>query len=185
VTLATPYSGILSIPRDLLHTLLVLGHGHRLTIDPAAHHLGDELSIKAPLLDPPQPEGDSLERTIELAEVPPDPAFLVLDVLAVVSETADPDYSKRVSDGELRTYVSLNGRRIDYLNRHIKTRNESTERIAIAIPNGLLHPGKNTLRFELTTTADNLVDDLGVLQIALEFRSSRPVLAQPGPQGAP
>src|SRR5260370_30285381 len=79
VTLATPYSGALLIPRDLLRKLVVQGQGQRLLIDPAAHHLGDELSSTAPLLDPPQPEGGLLERTIELAVVPNRPCFLVLD----------------------------------------------------------------------------------------------------------
>ena len=48
----------------------------------------------------------------------------------------------------------------------------------MAIPPGLLHAGKNTIRLELTGAAekDTQLDDLGVLQIALE-------LAIPGPQG--
>ena len=74
-TLATPYSGELSIPRELIRKLIVFGEGRRLVIDPAAHHLGDEVSLSAPVLDPPQPEGDVLERTFELAEVADRPGF--------------------------------------------------------------------------------------------------------------
>jgi len=185
LTLATPYSGILSIPREHLHALVVLGQGRRLLIDPAAHHLGDEISTNRPPLDPPQPEGALLERTIELAEVPDRPAFLVLDVIQVVSETGDDQFSKRVRDGELRTYAVVNGRRVDYLNRYIKTSNDTTERIAIPIPAGLLHLGKNTVRLELTPTADKLLDDLGVLQIALEFTSMPNRDVQPSQPGPP
>jgi len=187
LTLATPYSGSLSIPREHLHALVVLGQGRRLLIDPAAHHLGDELSTIPPLLDPPQPEGGLLERTIELAEVPDRPAFLVLDVIQVVSETGDFQFSKRVLEGELRTYAVVNGRRVDYLNRYIKTRNETTERIAIPMPKGLLHPGKNTVRLELTPTADRYkqLDDLGVLQIALEFAGAPNRDVQPPQPGPP
>src|SRR5262249_5937159 len=39
-TLASPYAGTLAIPREYLRALIVLGHGRRLVIDPAAHHLG-------------------------------------------------------------------------------------------------------------------------------------------------
>jgi hypothetical protein len=171
VTLATPYAGVLQIPRDYLRKLVVLGPGRWIVIDPATHHLGDELSVTAPLLDPPQPEGKVLERTIELAAVPSEPAFLVLDVVQVVGESNDPYFSQRVRDGELRTWIVVNGRRIDYLNRHIKTRNLTPERATIPIPAGLLHPGKNTIRLELTGMAgkDEQLDDFGVLQLALEF----------------
>jgi hypothetical protein len=183
-TLATPYSGMLSIPRELIRKLVVFGEGRRLVIDPAAHHLGDEVSLSAPVLDPPQPEGDVLERTVELAEVADRPWFLVLDVVEVVGETSDPIWSPRVRAGELRTYLSVNGRRIDYLNRHIMTSNKAPERVAISIPPGLLHPGKNTVRIELTSASRaKELDDLGILQIALECRSSptrRAQVAKPG-----
>jgi len=184
-TLATPYSSVLSIPRELIRTVIVFGYGRRLVIDPAAHHLGDEVSMTAPVLDPPQPEGAVLERTVELAEVQSGPWFLVLDVVEVVGETSDPIWSPRVRAGELRTYLSVNGRRIDYLNRYIKTRNKSPERVSIPIPPGLLHPGKNTVRIELTSAAKaNELDDLGILQVAIEYATSPARPAQtpkPGP----
>ena len=77
-----------------------------------------------------------------------------MDVVQVVGENSDPAYSQRVRDGELRTYVVVNGKRIDYLNRYIKTSNDAPERVAIPIPAGLLRPGKNTIRLELTGMAD-------------------------------
>ena len=147
--LATPYSGVLTIPRDRLRKLIVLGEGRRLVIDPAAHHLGDEIAVTAPFFDPPSPEGGLLERKFELADVPDRPAFIVMDVVQVVSETSDPIYSDYIRRDELKTYIAVNGQRVDYLNRHIKTRNETAERVAILIPPRLLHAGKNTVALEL------------------------------------
>jgi hypothetical protein len=188
VTLATPYSGTFSIPRDLVRKLVVQGQGRRLLIDPAAHHLGDELSSTAPLLDPPQPEGGLLERTIKLAQVPDHPGFLLLDVVQVVGEDNDPEWSQHVRDGELRTYVVINGKRIDYLNRYVKSRNDAPERVAIPIPAGALRVGRNTVRLELTgmATKSKELDDFGVLQMALEFRSTpNRVLVPPHELGPP
>jgi hypothetical protein len=173
LTLATPYSGTLTIPREHLRSLVVLGQGSRLVIDPAAHHLGDEFSAP-PMLDPPQPEGGLLERVFELASVPARPCSLVLDVVQVVGENNHPDYSQRVRKGELRTYIVVNGKRVDYLNRYIKTANEAPERVAIPIPADQLQVGTNTIRLELTGMAGKPaeLDDLGVLQIALEVAST-------------
>jgi hypothetical protein len=172
VTLATPYSGSLSIPRELLERVLIHTVGRRYTMDATSHHLGDELSKGSPVLNPPEPEGGLLERSIELEEVADGAWFLVLDVLEVVGEHNNEDYSARVRNGELLTHVALNGRRFDNINRHIKTENKTPERVAMAIPAGLLRPGKNTIRLELTGTAEKetQLDDLGVLEMALELR---------------
>jgi hypothetical protein len=180
LTLATPYAGTLTIPRGRLRRLAVLGRGRRIVLDVAAHHLGDEISVTQPL-DPPQPEGLTLERTIELAAVPDGPVALVLDVVQVVPEAGDSEYSLQVRKGELRTYVAVNGKRGDYLNRHIKTSGDTPERIRIPIPGGLLHTGKNTVRIELTGDSDPQpkYDDLGILQMAVEFPAAG--AARPGP----
>ncbi len=179
-TLATPYCGTLTIPRADVRRLVVLGKGRRLVIDTSAHHLGDEISVTPPLLDPPGPEGLTLDRSIELAGPLDRPAELVLDVVQVVPEAGDSEYSRQVRNGELRTFVSINGKRVDYLNRFIKsTRNETPERIRIPIPPGLLQAGKNAIKFEVTgaESSNSLYDDLGILQIALEF----PAAVQPPP----
>ena len=183
ITLATPYAGAIVIPRARLTSLAVLGRGRRMVIDPLAHHLGDEFSSTPPLLDPPQPEGGVLERAFELRDVPDEPAFLVFDVVQVVGENADvPTFSDMVKRGELRTTVKINGEPFDYLNRHVKTRNETPERLRIPIPRGLLKQGKNVIRLEQVGTANdpNYLDDLGILAIALEFAGTPPV-EKPGP----
>jgi hypothetical protein len=182
VELATPYCGTLTIPRERLRRLAVLSRGRRIVLDNASHHLGDEISVTQPL-DPPQPEGLSLDRTIELSAVPDGPAELVLDVVWVVAESGDSEYSAQVRKGELRTYVVVNGKKVDYVNRHLKTSNETPERVRIPIPRGLLHAGKNTVRIELSGDSDPQpkYDDVGVLQIAVEFPAAAPRPAQPGP----
>jgi hypothetical protein len=169
-TLATPYAGTLSIPRDRLRRLQVLGATRRLVLDPFPHHLGHRYEAD---LSPPQPEGGALELAFELKEVPPGEASLALDVVQVVGESGNPDFSEEVKNGFLRTNVRLNGRPFDYLNRHVMTKNESPERIRLPIPAGLLRVGPNRLRFEQTgTKADpKRLDNLGVLGIALEFAS--------------
>ena len=171
ITLMTPYAGTLTIPKDRILTLRVLDEGRQLVIDPASHHLGDNISTAPPLLDPPLPEGGSLERAFDLDAEPTGPGFLVFDVVQVVGETAGLPFSNLILKGELRTYVALNGKRIDYLNRHIATANETPERIKIAIPPGLLKRGKNLIRIEQTGIANdpNWLDDLGILQIAVLF----------------
>ncbi len=186
LSMATPYAGTLTIPRRALRRLAVIGRGRRIVIDVAAHHLGDEFSVTQPL-DPPQPEGLSLDRTLELPAAPVGPAELVLDVVWVVPEAGDSDYSIQVRNGELRTYVAVNGKRVDYVNRHLKTTNETPERVRIPVPGGLLRAGKNAVRIELTGDSDPQpkFDDLGVLQIAVEFPApgagpSAPA-ARPGP----
>ena len=138
LTLATPYSGTLAIARRDLWRIVILGRGRRIVIDPSAHHLGDEISVTPPLFDPPRPEGLVLDRTIDLTPPADRPAELSLDVLEVIPEAGETEYSRQVRNGELRTYVAINGERFDYINRHLKTRNEAPERIRIPIPRGRL-----------------------------------------------
>lgn len=176
LTLATPSAGDLAIPRDRLVRLSVLGRGRRIVIDPTPHHLGDNVSAKPPRLDPPRPEGGVLERSFKLEATLVGPAELVLDVVQVIGLTGNPDFSKDVRDGFLRTKVLINGREFDFLNRPIADRNETPARIRLPIPAGLLVAGANRLRFEQVgiATDPNNLDELGVLGIALEFPDARP-----------
>ena len=172
LTLATPYAGDLVIPRDRLRSVRVLNRARRIVLDPTAHHLGNNISKEPPLLDPPSPEGGILERTFTLERVPDGPgAAIVLDVVQVVGEANSLQFSELVRRGEIRTNVKLNGRPVDYLNRHITTKNETPERIRLPIPAGLLKPGVNTIRFEQAGKAGDPeeLDDLGILSIAVEF----------------
>jgi hypothetical protein len=181
LTLAVPYIGALAIPRDRLSRLQVESFGERFVIDPTSHHLGNDIVAAPPALDPPEPEGGSLERSFELAKAPRGPAFLVLDVIQVEGEGAGLRFTWPLKQGYLRTNVQINGKPVDYLNRHISSKNEGPERLRIAIPSGLLQPGKNRLRIEQVGTENdpNYLDDLGILGIALEVAET-PAGATPG-----
>ncbi len=176
LTVATPYAGDLAIPRDRLRKLRVLGRGRRIVLDATAHHLGNNVSKDAPVLDPPLPEGGVLEQTFTLDKVPEgaSPA-LVLDVVQVVGEANSLQFSDLVRKGEIRTNVKVNGRAVDYLNRHITTKNETPERIRLPIPAGLLRPGENLLRIEQVGKVGDPeeLDDLGILTIAVEFEAGK------------
>ncbi|MEJ7639214.1 MAG: hypothetical protein WKF75_14885 [Singulisphaera sp.] len=151
----------------------MIGRGRRIVLDATPHHLGDEISPLAPALDPPSPEGGVLERTFELANLPAGRSHLTLDVVQVVGEQSGLPFSDLVSKGELRTNVQINGKFVDYLNRHITSKNETPERIRLAIPAGLLREGENRLRIEQVAPAGipDPLDDMGILGIALESDS--------------
>ena len=176
LSVATPYAGVVAIPRERMASLVVISRGARLVIDPSAHHLGDEISTMPPMLDPPQPEGGVLERGFELPALPEQPVWLVLDVVQVVGEGADQPFSAVVKKGELRTNVSLNGTPFDYINHYIFSRNETPERIRLPIPKRLLRAGRNIVRLDQVGIASdpNYLDDLGVLGIALESGPAPP-----------
>ncbi|HEV3122094.1 MAG TPA: hypothetical protein VGY53_09335 [Isosphaeraceae bacterium] len=172
-TLQTPYAGTLAISRDRLLRLEVLGRGRRVVLDPSAHHLGDEVFNKQIKLDPPQFEGPTLEVPFTLERVPPGRAFAVFDVVQVAGESDQLTNSASIKKGELRTNLFLNGRQIDYLNRHVASKNETPLRIRLPIPQGVLRTGRNMLKLEQVGTAKDpkFLDDIGVLHTALEFQA--------------
>jgi hypothetical protein len=171
-TVATPFAGTLTVPRDQVRRLQVLGPARRIVLDATAHHLGDSIF---PNLDPPQHQGHELTVPFELDQVAAGDAFVVMDVVQVLGEAANLTFAAQLKKGELRTNLFVNDRLVDHLNRHITSKNETPERIRLPIPAGLLHPGRNVLRLEQVGTAQGPeYDDLGILCIALEFPTSRP-----------
>lgn len=178
LSIDVPYVGVVEVPRDQVVRLDVLGRSRKLILDPSPHHLGNRVADD---LSPPQPEGPVLNIPFKLASLPNAEAALCLDVVQVIGESGNLDFSDRVKKGELRTNVLLNGRRFDDLNRHINTRNDVPARIRLPIPAGLLKAGENVLRFEQTGAKDDprMLDNLGVLGTALEFPES------PGKDGGP
>jgi hypothetical protein len=175
-TLDTPYAGRLVIPRALLRRIVVEGTGRRMVIDPTAHHLGNEVSKPTEPLDPPQPEGDTLERRFVLKDAPANgkEATLVLDVVQAAGEANGLDFAQLIRNGGLRTRVFLNGREFDYINRYITSQNDRPERIRVPIPSGMLKPGENRLKFvqSAKNDQDKELDDLGILGIAIEVAST-------------
>ena len=168
---AVPYVGTVEVPRDRLKRLDILGRGRRIVIEPSPHHLGNRVADD---LDPPQPEGPTLDVRFTLPEIPGGDPVLMLDVVQVIGESGNLDFSDLVKNGELRTDVLINGRLFDTLNRHIHTRNDSPARIRLPIPPGALKAGENTLRFEQNGMKDDprVLDNLGVLKMAVEFPES-------------
>jgi hypothetical protein len=106
---------------------------------------------------------------------------LSLDVVQVVGEASGLPFYELAKRGEIRTSVKINGRPIDYLNRYITTKNETPERIRIPIPAGVLRAGRNLVRIEQAGEAGDpsSLDDLGILEIAVEFPVDRPSGAGP------
>ena len=74
-------------------------------------------------------------------------------MVQVAGEASGLPFADLVSKGELRTNVQINGKFVDYLNRHITSKNETPERIRLAIPAGLLREGENRLRIEQVAEA--------------------------------
>jgi len=178
LTLETPYAGTLTIPRDRLRRLKALGMMRRLVIDPMAHHLGNNVVHD---LDPPQPQGRSLALTFPLDGVPDGPAALAVDVLQVAGEAEMLRYSAFVKAGEFRTNLRINGKPVDYLNRHISSMNETPERIRLPIPAGVLVAGANRVEFEGVGKKDepDELDDIGILGVALESGIAGPGTPRP------
>jgi hypothetical protein len=163
-----PYVGVVEVPRDRLKRLDVLGRGKRVVIEPSPHHLGNR---PAEDLDPPQPEGPTLDVPFTLPVLPDGEAVLLLDVVQVIGETGNLDFSDLVKRGELRTVVLMNGKPFDTLNRHIRNRNDVPARVRLPIPSGALRSGANVLRFEQAGKKDDprVLDNLGLLKMAVEF----------------
>ncbi len=92
-------------------------------------------------------------------------------MVGVVGEATGLMFSDQVRRGELKTYLALDGKRIDYINRYIDDANETPRRIRVPVPAEALKPGRHVLRLEQTGDARDpaAFDDLGVLGVAVEF----------------
>jgi hypothetical protein len=176
ITLQVPYAGTLTVPRLRLSEIRPIGTMRRMIIDPTSHHLGNTI---IPDLDPPQPEGASLEIPFDVEAAPAGRTLIGLDVLQVVGVEGNPDFSALVRRGELLTTVKLNGQVIDTLNRHVTTRNDTPVRVRLPVPQGVLKTGANVLSFEQQGTKEDpdLLDNLGLSRVALEIDSTA---ARPG-----
>lgn len=172
LTLLAPYIGRVILPRDRLRRVEFLARCRRILIDPTARHLGDRV---IPDLDPPQPEPTPLSLTFDLKDPGTSLAMLVLDVVQVIGEEGTPVYSELVKKGELRTKLALNGRPLDDLNVHVTARNETTLRVRLPVPRGVLVPGRNVLTITQTGSKDdpNQRDNLGLSGVALEFNTDK------------
>jgi hypothetical protein len=173
LTLATNRAGSIVVPRDRLRKLQPLGRSWRWVLEDRPRHVGDD---DRPDLDPPAPEGASLEWSFTWDGPPNPPPTLVFDVLDLVGEANALYLSDLVRDGGMRANLLLNGQPIDYLNRYVQTRNDRPERLRIPLPPNALQPGPNTLHIKQTGTKDdpNNLDDWILLQMFLERELDNP-----------
>ena len=102
-----------------------------------------------------------------------------LGLCKIVGEAAGLPFSEFIRRGELKTYLAIDGRRIDDLNRFVDSPNETVLRIRVPIPADLVRPGRHVLRIEQTGSAEDPheFDDLGVLGVAVEFAA--PIIPRP------
>jgi hypothetical protein len=134
LTLRHALLGDLEIERVRLHQLRWLFHGQRIELDNGWHHLGDKGRL-VPGLQPPRAEGPALRSTFKLDKVPKS-TRLVVNV-----------------QGNPRTEVMVNGKRVDALNRHVDGVAKEPRRVVVVLPADRLRAGENVL--ELTQLADS------------------------------
>ena len=168
LSLDVPFVGRVVIPRSSLTRVVPRGRGMRLVIDASTHHIGDRF---VPDMDPPQAQEAPVAISFRLTKPPEGGATLLIDAEKVIAEEGVPEYSELVKKGELRTGLTLDGRRLDDLNGHVTPNLDAPQRLRIPIPAGLLKAGENTLTIEQAgTKADpRLRDNLGISRIAIEF----------------
>ena len=168
MTLEVPYIGRVLVPRDAIVRVSPRGQGARIVIDARSRHLGDRVSAT---LDPPQAEAAPVELSFTLTVAPPGLATLLVDASEVIGEEGSGEYIDLVKDGQLRTSVSINGRKLDDLNHFVSSRPDSPQRLRVPIPAGILKTGANVLRIDQAGTKKEpkLRDNLGISRIAIEF----------------
>lgn len=169
-----PYLGRLRLPTSEIELVAPQFRGTLQLIDPDTHHLGDSIreDFQAKLA-----EGTELARTFSLERVPNGKAFISL--LAAELEprggaaTPGAPARGRKADRSLQTELLLNGRNIDWLNRHVTLRIPAgaPQRLRIPLPGSLLKAGENRLQLKLHPAADDPheYDDWEFSRLALEI----------------
>jgi hypothetical protein len=148
LTVADPALGEIAVARGRLRQIQPLFHGRRMEIDTSLHHLGQAL---CPDFLVPQPEGLSVRRTFALAAVP-DSARLAIGVAHLKGPGDGRKMAQALERRGLRTEVLLNGKPVDYLNRHVESASAELRTLRISLPRDLLKSGDNHL--ELRQTVD-------------------------------
>ncbi len=147
LALQHPVLGSLTMDRAGLRQLQWRFTGRRIELDDMPHHLGRQL-----LPDSPRPEGMSLRRTFTVAAVPTT-ARLQATVAHLKGPGDEPAVARMLARGGLRTEVVLNGRVIDYLNRHVARSSSVPQILTITLPASAIRAGDNVL--ELRQTIDS------------------------------
>jgi hypothetical protein len=157
--------GEVAIDRAHLAWLTVLFRGRRVELDNGWHHLGRQPVAGLPV----RPEGLSLQRTFSLATVPEE-ASLFLDVTYLNGPGADPALAAALQRGGMRTEVRVNGRVLDYLNRHVEQSVRTPSRLRLPLPRLLLRTGANVVEVRLTPDPETGREEhCGLCALALEI----------------
>jgi hypothetical protein len=141
--------GEVTIDRNRLHQLRGLFHGRRIELDNGFHRLGRPGGPAPPA---PRPEDVSLRRTFRLDAVPAG-AHLVVEVAHLKGPGDGIDEALR--RGDLRALVVVNGRTMDYLNRHVDRALPEPRRLRLALPPSFLRAGDNVVELRLTPGHDH------------------------------
>jgi hypothetical protein len=160
-----PHLGDLPIERSRLHRLRRLFYGQRLELDNGSHHLGEK-DRTVPGLQPARAEGESLSKTFRLEAVPTTVRFVVS---VVHLKGAGDGIGPALERGELRTDVSVNNERVDYLNRLVDRDQPRPQRLSVVIPKKLLRVGDNVLELRQTPEAGtDHFEHCGVADLLIE-----------------
>jgi hypothetical protein len=117
-------------------------------------------------------EGNTLRWQVKLDT--PTSAVLVIEVAHVAGEEDGPDVKAALRRGGLRAEVSVNGRRIDHLNRHVDRSTWESVWARIPVPSEMLNAGTNIVELRQTTDRETgRSGDCEVRGIRLEIPERR------------
>jgi hypothetical protein len=167
--LAHAFLGELTIPIARIDELRPLFRGRRIPIESSPRHLGRGLKGGFAVA---KGEGDTLRWPVKLDT--PMSAVLVIDAARVAGEEDGPDVKAALRRGGLTAEVSVNGRRVDNLNRHVDRSAWQSVWVRIPLSSELLNAGTNAVELRLTTDRETgRSSDCEVRSIRLEIPERR------------
>jgi hypothetical protein len=169
LNLTHPFLGELTIPIARIDELRPLFRGRRIPIESSPRHLGRGMKGGFALA---KGEGNTLRWQVKLDT--PTSAVLVIEVAHVAGEEDGPDVKAALRRGGLRAEVSVNGRRIDHLNRHVDRSTWESVWARIPVPSEMLNAGTNIVELRQTTDRETgRSGDCEVRGIRLEIPERR------------
>jgi hypothetical protein len=171
---AHPWLGTLVLPWRSIRRIEPIFLGTYRLLDPAMHHLGNEVHSEFRI---PVPEGNRLESIASFERTPAGNVYLSAEVDQMeASGSETPPGSPSLAElraGFLQTEVFVNGTLVGNLNSRLRYRSSphGPQRIRLSVPNGLLKTGPNTIRIQQRPARDDAsdYDDCEIGRIALEI----------------
>jgi hypothetical protein len=174
ITLSHPLLGRQTWPWERISQIEPMFEGQYRLLFPGLRHLGDELR---PRFRRPQHDGQLLEVTFPLEELPTTPVFVGLFIAQL--EPAGPKtppnrpFFAELRAGHLGTYLSINGHPLGALNERINFRSDvdKPDRLRIPVPLEALQVGANKIEIRQRPSSNDATDfdDCEVSHIALEI----------------